>query len=102
MLLDKSSDSVGMDSNMQIVNKTYYELATLNEVKLSETLLFMRKILKDGILALTSDQIQISSNDQYYLRCNGFMLKLAKAEAWNYLPVELKNLRIQLKSIIIC
>ena len=52
-------------------------------------------------------QFQISNNDQYNLRSNGSMLKLAKRKAnamkrsfsyygtktWNYLPAELKNLK---------
>ena len=80
----------------------------LKERRLFETLMFMRKILKNEVPALISELFQTSSNDQYNLRSNDTMLKLAKpktnamkrsfgyygAKAWNYLPADLKNLEL--------
>ena len=59
-----------------VLNKLNWQ--PLNEIRLFETLLFMRRILKDEVPATVSDQFQISFNDQYNLRSNGTMLKLAK------------------------
>ena len=80
----------------------------LNQIRLVKTLLFMRKILKNEVPTCTSisDQFHISVNDQYNLRSNFTMLKLAEprinalkrnfsyhgAKTWNNLPNELKNL----------
>ena len=80
----------------------------LNQIRLVKTLLFMRKILKNEVPTSISDQFHISVNDQYNLRSNFTMLKLAKprtnalkrsfsyhgAKTWNNLPTELKNLTI--------
>ena len=80
----------------------------LNQLRLTDTLLFMRKILKDEVPVSISDQFQLSVNNQYNLRSNCTMLKLAKprtntlkrsfsyhaAKTWNKLPTHLKNLNI--------
>ena len=80
----------------------------LNQLPLTDTLLFMRKILKDEVPVSISDQFQLSVNNQYNLRSNCTMLKLAKprtntlkrsfsyhaAKTWNKLPTDLKNLNI--------
>ena len=80
----------------------------LNQLRLTDTLLFMRKILKDEVPVSISDQFQLSVNNQYNLRSNCTMLKLAKprtntlkrsfsyhaAKTWNKLPTDLKNLNI--------
>ena len=50
----------------------------LNQIRLVKTLLFMRKILKNEVPTSISDQFHISVNDQYNLRSNFTMLKLAK------------------------
>ena len=66
----------------------------------------MRKIFKDEVPISISDQFQLSVNEQYNLRSNCTMLKLAKlrtntlkrsfsyhaAKTWNKLPTDLKNL----------
>ena len=68
----------------------------------------MRKIFKDEVPISISDQFQLSVNEQYNLRSNCTMLKLAKprintlkrsfsyhaAKTWNKLPTDLKNLSI--------
>ena len=70
--------------------------------------MFMRKIFKNEVPALKSELFQTSSNDQYNLRSNDTMLKLAKPKpnamkrsfscygfkTWNYLPTDLKNLEL--------
>ena len=75
---------------------------------MTDTLLFMRKILKDEVPISISDQFQLSVNNQYNLRSNCATLKLAKprtntlkrsfsyhaAKTWNKLPTDLKNLSI--------
>ena len=80
----------------------------LNQLRLTDTLLFMHKILKDEVPISISDQFQLSVNNQYNLRSNCTMLKLAKprtntlkrsfsyhaAKTWNKLPTDLKNLSI--------
>ena len=80
----------------------------LNQRRLTDTLLFMRKIFKDEVPISISDQFQLSVNEQYNLRSNCTMLKLAKprtntlkrsfsyhaAKTWNKLPTDLKNLSI--------
>ena len=89
-----------------VLNKLNWK--NLKERRLFETLMFMRKILKNEVPALISELFQTSSNDQYNLRSNDTMLKLAKpktntmkrsfssygAKAWNYLPADLKNLEL--------
>ena len=89
-----------------VLNKLDWK--NLKERRLFETLMFMRKILKNEVPALISELFQTSSNDQYNLRSNDTMLKLAKpktnamkrsfsyygAKAWNYLPADLKNLEL--------
>ena len=83
----------------------------LNQRRLTDTLLFMRKIFKDEVPISISDQFQLSVNEQYSnnkQRSNCTMLKLAKprtntlkpsfsyhaAKTWNKLPTDLKNLSI--------
>ena len=80
----------------------------LNQRRLTDTLLFMRKIFKDEVPISISNQFQLSVNEQYNLRSNCTMLKLAKprtntlkrsfsyhaAKTWNKLPTDLKNLSI--------
>ena len=48
---------------------------TLNQLRLTDTLLFMRKILKDEVPISISDQFQLSVNNQYNLRSNCTMLR---------------------------
>ena len=80
----------------------------LNQRRLTDTLLFIRKIFKDEVPISISDQFQLSVNEQYNLRSNCTMLKLAKprtntlkrsfsyhvAKTWNKLLTDLKNLSI--------
>ena len=80
----------------------------LNQRRLTDTLLFMRKIFKDEVPISISDQFQLSVNEQYNLRSNCAMLKPEKprtntlkrsfsyhaAKTWNKLPTDLKNLNI--------
>ena len=51
-----------------VLNKLNWK--NLNERRLFETLMLMRKILKNEVPALISELFQISSNDQYNLRSN--------------------------------
>ena len=83
----------------------------LNQRRLTDTLLFMRKIFKDEVPISISNQFQLSVNEQYNLRSNCTMLKLAKrrtntlkrsfsyhaAKTLNKLPTDLKNLSISEK-----
>ena len=89
-----------------VLNK--FNWKNLKERRLFETLMFMRKILKNEVPALVSELLQTSSNDQYNLPSNDTMLKLAKpktnamkrcfsyygAKAWNYLPADPKILNL--------
>ncbi len=50
----------------------------LKQLRLVNTLLFMRKILKNEVPTSITDQFHISDNEQYNLRSNLTMLKLAK------------------------
>ena len=52
----------------------------LNQRRLTDTLLFMRKIFKDEVPISISDQFQLSVNEQYNLRSNCSMLKLENLE----------------------
>ena len=79
-----------------------------NQQRLTDTLLFMRKMFKDEVPISISNQFQLSLNEQYNLRGNCTMLKLGKprtntlkrsfsyhaAKTWNKLPTDLKNLSI--------
>ena len=80
---------------------------SLNQLKLVNMLLFMRKILKNEVPTSITDQFHILENEQYNLRSNLTRLKLAKPRAnalkrsfnyyganWNNLPTELKSLSI--------
>jgi hypothetical protein len=65
------------------------------------TLLLMRKILKNEVATSISEQFQISVNDQYNLRGNFAMLKLAKSRT-NELKRSFSYCTIVLKLGIIC
>jgi hypothetical protein len=95
-----------------VLNKLNWQ--PLNQIRLVKTLLLMRKILKYEVPTSISDQFHILVNDQYNLRSNFTMLKLAKprtnvlkrsfsyhgAKIWNNLPSELKNLTISERAFI--
>ena len=52
-------------SSKNVLSKLNWQ--PLNKIRLSETLLFMRKILRDEVPALMSDQFQIFNKGQYNL-----------------------------------
>lgn len=93
-------------SSKDVLNKLNWQ--PLDHLRLIDTLLFVRKILKNEAPISISEQFHISVNEQYNLRSNFTTLKLPKpktnamkrsfsyhgAKTWNNLPTELKNLAI--------